>query len=222
MGCDQDGYEAGTGMVRGGKMKIYVVTSGEYSDYHIEAVFTNYHLATQYANLDSDREIEEYEADSIQINDPELFYCIEYDFEKDKIVSLGPGRARDTEIYEYQPIMRFSVRMNDRLFDDIREHGCQSELLLKISRDKLAQELEKLQLSKNALIDRIYRSRNHYFNRYSLATTSLDTQTNPFEKVATQEVTDQINAMYENGEQLPDAFTLMKMIRESRQKMEGK
>ena len=48
-------------------MKIYVVTSGTYSNYGIEAVFTDHKKAKQYANLNSGREIEEYESDPVEI-----------------------------------------------------------------------------------------------------------------------------------------------------------
>ncbi len=54
-------------------MKIYVVTGGSYSDYHIEAVFTTKELAEAFVNghdkeknaygNDSDIEIEEWDAD---------------------------------------------------------------------------------------------------------------------------------------------------------------
>ncbi len=43
-------------------MKIYVITSGEYSDYHIDAVFTDKALAEEYADRNPERRIETYEA----------------------------------------------------------------------------------------------------------------------------------------------------------------
>lgn len=47
--------------------KVYIVTVGEYSDYHIEAVFSNEEKASKYIKVSkihpSDVEIEEYEID---------------------------------------------------------------------------------------------------------------------------------------------------------------
>ena len=43
-------------------MKVYVITSGEYSDYGIDAVFTDKALAEEYADRNPSRRIETYEA----------------------------------------------------------------------------------------------------------------------------------------------------------------
>lgn len=45
--------------------KIFIVTSGEYSDYHIDAVFSTREKAEEYADIcGPDYEIEEYEVDA--------------------------------------------------------------------------------------------------------------------------------------------------------------
>lgn len=49
-------------------MKIYIVTCGCYSDYHIEAVFTNRENAGKYASLWDDGQVEEYNSDSIDFS----------------------------------------------------------------------------------------------------------------------------------------------------------
>lgn len=58
--------------------KVFIVTAGEYSDYHIDAVFTDENMANQYANLDSDRNVEEYETDieSVEADPNKLIYCV--------------------------------------------------------------------------------------------------------------------------------------------------
>lgn len=48
-------------------MKIYIVTAGEYSDYHIEAVFTDKKQAELFCAI-HEYDLEEYEADEIQID----------------------------------------------------------------------------------------------------------------------------------------------------------
>lgn len=46
---------------------IYVVTSGEYSDYHIDAVFTDRPLAEHYVELNPNSNIKEYKADDFSM-----------------------------------------------------------------------------------------------------------------------------------------------------------
>ncbi len=53
-------------------MTVYVVTDGEYSDYHIEAVFTNKEQAEIYAAIYG-YNVEEYETDEIKIDPQELY-----------------------------------------------------------------------------------------------------------------------------------------------------
>lgn len=48
-------------------MKVYIVTEGSYSDYHIEAVFTDKGQAELYCAVHEDTKIEEYEADEYRI-----------------------------------------------------------------------------------------------------------------------------------------------------------
>lgn len=56
-------------------MKVYVVTSGEYSDYHIDAVFIDRDLAYKYATVRqlkdkwSGYDVETYDTDDIKIAD---------------------------------------------------------------------------------------------------------------------------------------------------------
>lgn len=49
-------------------MKVYIVTDGDYSDYHIEAVFTDEEKAKIYAALHCYDNVEEYDADTIEID----------------------------------------------------------------------------------------------------------------------------------------------------------
>lgn len=49
-------------------MKVYIVTDGAYSDYHIEAVYTDEKKAKIYAALHGCGNVEEYDADAIEID----------------------------------------------------------------------------------------------------------------------------------------------------------
>ncbi len=56
-------------------MRIYVITSGEYSDYRIETVFTDKRKAEIYAATHS-ANIEEYEADECQVSSNTDVYVV--------------------------------------------------------------------------------------------------------------------------------------------------
>lgn len=65
--------------------KIYIVTSGEYSDYRIDAVFTTKEKAEEYVqNNGSDYRIEDYELDKPIVNENKL-WCISFNLENGNI-----------------------------------------------------------------------------------------------------------------------------------------
>ena len=55
----------------------YVVTSGEYSDYHIDGVFSDKEKAVFFADKDNDRSVEEYDIDDEQMLRQEDWYKVE-------------------------------------------------------------------------------------------------------------------------------------------------
>lgn len=55
------------------KQKVYVVTAGEYSDYHIEKVFSSKRLANLYSMLDSDRHVETYDVDDVDVDTGKMY-----------------------------------------------------------------------------------------------------------------------------------------------------
>ena len=55
----------------------YVVTSGEYSDYHIDGVFSDKEKAAFFADKDNDRSVEEYDIDDEQMLRQEDWYKVE-------------------------------------------------------------------------------------------------------------------------------------------------
>ena len=118
-------------------MKIYVVTSGTYSNYGIDAVFTDREKAKQYANLDSGREIEEYESDPVEIEEPHSVN-VGYDVSGNYISFIETDPFFSDEGYDGQRF-RSNITLNERLLKDIKENGMKSELLLKIIQDKWAQ-----------------------------------------------------------------------------------
>lgn len=56
-------------------MKIFIVTDGTYSDYHIEAVFSTKEKASAYCALHGYDYVEEYEVDEVKVNgDVKVFH----------------------------------------------------------------------------------------------------------------------------------------------------
>lgn len=118
-------------------MKIYIVTSGCYSDYHIEAVFTKEKQARMYANLDSEREVEEYDADEIDV-EQSITERVWYEPLSDRIVLMNPISYHMGDIIHCNQYI-FNVKISGRVMDDVACHGKDSPLLLKIARDRWAQ-----------------------------------------------------------------------------------
>lgn len=124
-------------------MLVWVVTSGTYSDYHIEQIFTVKENAERYARLNSDRCIEEYETDNVRFQGP-LKMRVVYNIRNDEIVEVKSGHVYDRVT---NPENRCSERGFDRVFvcycaasemtrRDVEKNGTKSERLLKFVRDK--------------------------------------------------------------------------------------
>ena len=128
----------------GSELKVYVVTAGCYSDYHIEGVFTDPIMANQYANLDSDREVEEYDADVVEIATAPIKARIWYDPKKNEITEISTASSYMEEKYRPAPdeyrYKKFVVerKLSARTLKDVQEHGLKSPLLLKHMQDSWA------------------------------------------------------------------------------------
>lgn len=125
-------------------MKVYVVTSGCYSDYQIEAVFTDPVMANAYANVNTDRRVEEYEADSVKIATAGIKARIWYDPKKNEITMIDTGdfiqnslRPYKDEYYRHE--LHVERKLSARTLEDIKKHGVKSPLLLKSMQDAWAQ-----------------------------------------------------------------------------------
>jgi hypothetical protein len=77
--------------------KVYIVTSGDYSDYHIEGVFSSKELADEYINMvGDDCKYGEWELDSLHANREDHVWCVRMNY-SDK----GKARAWIKDIYAY-------------------------------------------------------------------------------------------------------------------------
>jgi len=128
-------------------MRVYVVTSGSYSEYHIEEIFTDHKKAQIYANLNSDRSIEEYDTDQVDfdsVENSERRFIIWYEIEEDRIADIEQTSydlpAELQEIYT-SPRFRFCVNASLQLFEEIKAHGTNGPILKKVAQDTLAEFL---------------------------------------------------------------------------------
>lgn len=121
-------------------MKVYIITAGNYSDYHICAVFTNEISARKYANLCSERKVEVYEADSIDVSEKGKKFCIYYDYENNKITDIYLYHSeKEDSVAEWGNYnFVFTLENSDKIRNEIGEYGKQSTLLLKIAQDRFS------------------------------------------------------------------------------------
>lgn len=71
--------------------KVYIVTSGEYSDYTIEVVFSTRKKAKEYVDAyGSDYRIEEYPVDDTPVEKKESIWLVSVNWETGKVISANP------------------------------------------------------------------------------------------------------------------------------------
>ena len=201
-------------------MTIYVVTSGEYSDYGIEAVFTKPELANAYANLDSTRQVEVYEADSRGARLSVFYVC--YDFIENKIHSMYETLEKyvgDNYLDEFSmKEFRFYVRPSKRLYKDMTEHSTQSKILLKTAQDRFAKYCAEHETSREELIRAKNKREAELSRMYPMYSTSLDTGRWTHTMIwspgpeASERVSEILKQKINNGEQLPNAEELEELL----------
>ena len=119
--------------------KIYIVTSGEYSDYGIEAVFTDKYEAEKYCateNLSrwSDCRVEEYEVYTCKCESREKML---YEF---VIWENAIDTSRCRKVVWASPEYRNSVEWNYRYYAYVYIDKDDPELAFKIAKDMIAKE----------------------------------------------------------------------------------
>ena len=203
-------------------MKVYIVTAGEYSDYHIDAVFTNETMANQYANMDSDRQVEEYETDiESVIPDPnKLIYHVSYDFEKNKITTLylTSGNNKEDDWVNDITLNKFVfyVSPHDTLNDSIRMFGMNSDWLLKIAQDRFYMYCDAHDTSRNELLQKKQKRDEQFYRQYPMYRTSVDTGHVDFRNYlqADKQCNDILKSMIAEGVTLPTGEQLRETYRE--------
>lgn len=127
--------------------KVYVITAGEYSDYHVVKIFSTYEKAQEYIDIMSalDYEdlnvIEEWELDDFNVSRLYVQYCYIHSTGTDDVVkvwgnndtTMSPDNLITNPSGYYYFI--FSLPYSKRLVNASNKN----ELLLKIARDRFAE-----------------------------------------------------------------------------------
>lgn len=212
-------------------MKVYVVTAGCYSDYHIEAVFTDPVLANEYANINSERQIEKFEADSMKVATSGIKAKICYDPKKNEITEIDTsdyvqGRySAKPDAYDWY-VLRVYRKLSARTLKDVQTYGKKSPLLLKVMQDAWAMYKAKHMLEEaeeeddeDIYIDVSPEEAAKAFgilaNNYNLAfaTTSMATvQCNAFKADAV--VNEIVHDFWKDGIKLPTSEDMRKLREE--------
>lgn len=135
--------------------RVYVVTSGEYSDYRIEKVFSSKGKAHIYSLLDPDRQVEEYDVDDMELNIVSDYILVSYDYKHNYIRELtlcgDPVKPRISP--GWMKPFEFTLPLSDdRINRNIMRYGKNSKVILKIAQDKFAEYCYEYNTSKEELI----------------------------------------------------------------------
>ena len=193
--------------------RVYVVTDGEYSDYHIEKIFTDPVKARLYQMLQcpNDGKVEVYDLDEVDITIDSRWIRVKYNVKYDYIEKIEVSDAGYKEIIEYKygnVFYTYAVNLtNKRLYNSVIKCGSDSKMLLKIIRDRFAQRAYELDSSKEELLKEskeFYKKQNPDWYKYERYTTSLYTsQPNP-ENIR---VNEHLHELIKNGQKLPEDLT---------------
>lgn len=161
------------------KEKVYIVTQGDYSDYHIEKVFKDIEQARLYALMNPDREVEVYEISDGEIETGSNLITVDYSFNENKILVIRfSGKPCLPHVNdEWRTCFRFQVSMTSkRIYESIIRSGEKSRILLRIAQEKFATYLYEHGISKEQLNKQIEEARKkRWGSQYHMFTTTADT-----------------------------------------------
>ena len=198
------------------KTKIYIVTAGEYSDYHIEKVFSSRSAANMYSMMDPDRQVETYEVDNTDVNAKKSFVKVVYSFgwmDCISSVEFAPKEITPHIKVGGYPQFAFIFTLdfsNDRVRRAIMNFGKCSKLIEKTARDKLAEYLYEHGTTKEEIIQKHKEKMEKLYPHSRIASTSSDIAIN-------EEVSKQLKQIFSAGLPLPDPSQVADMIEKAKQ-----
>ena len=198
--------------------RVYVVTSGEYSDYRIEKIFSDGKKAHMYSLLDPDRRVEEYVVDDIDFKINRDHLRVEYNYRQNWIYemtlrgeSLTPGISDS-----WNNAFVFTIPLSDnRIYSNLLRYGKNSKVILKVAQDKFAEYCYEHNTSRDEIIRKQDEQKQQLLNnRYPFATTSVDFSFDPWLE-ASKIVTAVMNDKCANNEPLPDADAMQELYNDT-------
>ena len=135
--------------------RVYVVTSGEYSDYRIEKVFSSHEKARLYSLLDSDRRVETYDVDDMELNVVSDYLLVSYDYKYNYIdgLTLCGDQVNPNISDGWMRPFEFTLMLSDdRVHRNAMRYGKNSKVILKIAQDKFAEYCYEHNTSRDELI----------------------------------------------------------------------
>jgi hypothetical protein len=196
-------------------MKVYIVTAGDYSYYHIEKVFSSMEKARAYALLDPDRDVEVFDMDKVDVQMKKSYVLVQYDYLHKEMISI---EAHNTQVKpridkQWPYAFKFTVDLsNIKLRKSIIRYGKSSGMLNKIAQDTLAQYLYEHDTTAEELHQKEWEKRNQKKYPYIMYTSSIyDT---PPEKInpVNAELTDYVNKCIDENGQAPDIMNLIQQM----------
>lgn len=135
--------------------RVYIVTSGEYSDYRIEKVFSSHKKARLYSLLDYDRRVEEYDVDDIELNVVSDYLLVSYDYKYNNIdrLALCGDQVNPNISEDWMRPFEFTLMLSDdKVHRNVMRYGKNSKVILKIAQDKFAEYCYEHNISREELI----------------------------------------------------------------------
>lgn len=148
--------------------KIYIVTSGEYSDYRIDAVFTTKEKAVDYVEQHGTRyDIEEYDLDE-EVEKKTQLWSVEFSVEDGELYEANPTSRNRNEVVDTCSIFDYWEREKEKSYIRFYIDADSMDRAVKIARERFAavkaNELIWLIITRPYEIDRYGRNKYDSFN----------------------------------------------------------
>jgi sarcosine oxidase delta subunit len=195
-------------------MKIYIVTSGEYSDYGIDAVFTDEDMAWRFASTDFDYRIETYDADYyvVEGKPKACLFRVTYNFIKDQIEDIETGYRNNVFVdgleRGFEPgHFVFQMDNTKSMYYEIMNNSTGSKRVLKIARDRFAKFLAEHEFSREEVTKQSIEDSKRYNEEWESRSRNYRVRVTTSGDIPANANTDKaLRDLISKGEPLPDTL----------------
>ena len=186
--------------------RVYVVTSGEYSNYQIEKIFSDRVKAHMYSLLNPDRRVETYDVDDMELNVVSDYLLVSYDYKYNHIdgLTLCGDQVNPNISDDWMRPFEFTLMLSDdRVHRNVMRYGKNSKVILKIAQDKFAEYCYEHNTSRDELIRK--RDGKYYNPNVAFYTTSSSFDNSAYRQrlVVNERVATVLKQMIVDGKPLP-------------------